>query len=51
MVDVVDEGAVGELFGALPCVPDVLVNNAGVSGCQESIVESEVGGWWADWVR
>ena len=38
------------MFDNLPVTPDVLVNNAGISGAQQSIVDSQPEEWWADWV-
>lgn len=48
--DVIDKTSVQQLFDRLPRTPDVLVNNAGVSLCQASIVDSDIDLWWSDWV-
>lgn len=50
-VDVIDKTSVQQLFDHLPYTPDVLVNNAGVSMSQSSIVDSSIDLWWSDWVR
>ena len=49
--DVTDPASVYRLFDNLPRTPDVLVNNAGVYLSQDSIVNSDIEKWWADWVR
>lgn len=49
--DVTDPASVQRLFDNLPRTPDVLINNAGVSLSQDSIVNSDIEKWWADWVR
>ena len=49
--DVTDPASVHRLFDNLPRTPDVLVNNAGVYLSQDSIVNSDIEKWWADWVR
>lgn len=49
--DVIDNTSVQQLFDRLPCIPDVLINNAGVSMSQSSIVDSSIDLWWSDWVR
>lgn len=49
--DVIDKTSVQQLFDRLPRTPDVLVNNAGVSMSQSSIVDSKIDLWWSDWVR
>ncbi len=48
--DITDPASVKNLFDTLPFIPDVLVNNAGISMAQESIVDSDVDKWWGDWV-
>lgn len=48
--DVIDQTSVQQLFDRLPCTPDVLINNAGVSMSQSSIVDSSIDLWWSDWV-
>lgn len=48
--DVKDEASVQSLFDEMPQTPDVLINNAGVSSSQKSIVDSDPGAWWSDWV-
>ncbi|KAI9849923.1 MAG: hypothetical protein M1837_000137 [Sclerophora amabilis] len=48
-VDVVDKSSVQSLFDNLPNTPDVLVNNAGVSLSQNTIVDSNINVWWSDW--
>lgn len=48
--DVIDEASVQSLFDGLPRTPDVLINNAGTSSSQKSIVDSDPGAWWSDWV-
>ncbi|KAL2044706.1 hypothetical protein N7G274_002480 [Stereocaulon virgatum] len=47
--DITDPASVQRLFDSLPRTPDVLVNNAGVSLSQDSIVNSDTDKWWADW--
>lgn len=47
--DVTDPASVQRLFDNLSRTPDVLVNNAGVSLSQDSIVNSDIEKWWADW--
>lgn len=49
--DVIDKTSVQKLFDRLPRTPDVLVNNAGVSTSQSSIIDSNIDLWWSDWVR
>lgn len=49
--DITDPASVQRLFSSLSRTPDVLVNNAGVSLSQDSIVNSDTDKWWADWVR
>jgi len=48
--DAIDEVSVQQLFDSLPRTPDVLINNAGVSLSQKSIVDSDASLWWSDWV-
>ncbi|MCJ1267189.1 hypothetical protein MMC22_007074 [Lobaria immixta] len=47
--DVIDKTSVQKLFDRLPRNPDVLVNNAGVSTSQSSIIDSNIDLWWSDW--
>lgn len=48
--DITDEASVQSLFDGVPRTPDILINNAGTSSSQESIVDSEPDDWWSDWV-
>ena len=49
--DVLNKGDVDALFGMkMDPLPDIVINNAGVSGSQRSIVESRPDEWWREWV-
>ena len=47
--DLVSESAVGQVFEALPGLPDVVINNAGVSLSQTHVADSDPDAWWRDW--
>jgi len=53
VADVTSEEGVGAIFAMFgeSAVPDVLINNAGVSLNQLSITDGDPALWWQDWVR